>query len=230
MKRKIIALGLVLSMALSLTACGNSFNKHTKKISKILSDLGYEEEDEDYLLDTMDEDGDSDEDGFYASSTNKKAFKHLLEDSFEDVSAKDLTNLFVGNREIDGDSENAFVVYVVELVDEDAASDFYDEAVDSMDEMIDNFKDNFSSLKKEADEYAAESEDIDDNHYQCYLGLESEDYDVNMHMWADIQIDGNTVIVVTGIVSSSGKDGKKITSDVEDFFDAYGVDNPSELA
>ena len=71
MKRKIIALGLVLSMALSLTACGNSFNKHTKKISKILSDLGYEEEDEDYLLDTMDEDGDSDEDGFYASSTNK---------------------------------------------------------------------------------------------------------------------------------------------------------------
>ncbi len=218
---------LAASMMLPLVGC-SAYNSEKAKVKKALISMDFEEEDEDYLLDVIEEDEDE-IDPFFAESSDKKAFKNFLDDEYEDVSHKDIKNIFTGVNKIDNDGNtNEFAVYVVEFNDKDICADYYDETIDQFDEMLDDFDDQFGYLEDQTDTYVVDSEE-GDNRYSIFIHVEYEGEEV--FLIADIWVKNNVAVCIVGDVigEKSSKPCKEIKGNIEDFYASLKMDSPQDL-
>lgn len=209
---KIIALGLTLAMAFTLSACGSAFNSTTGKIAKVLDKAKYEKIDEkDYDDDDME---DYAEDGFYVTLKDSKNLKSLAK-SF-DFDKDDVKAVFAGAKMDDG---NMIMTMVYEFNDKDTAEDFYDD-------MVDELKDEVKDFKEEDDDDSKVETNKGDNFYQFGYQFDWSDWDIYMESYADVRIDGTTVTVITVTASEKKAD---VIDDLNDICEALKIDSPADL-
>ena len=208
--KKIIAVVLSASMALSLAAC-SSTSKLQKDYESALNEIGYEE-----VKDDFDDDFDDlAKDGLYMS-TNKKDEIEDFCDGFDYFDADDASSLTVGIKATN--NGGMFIAMAVTFKDADAAEDF-------LDDMKDEFSGVTDGLESLEDYVKYETVDEDDI-FQVAMDMEYEDF-LTMEEYVEVKVDGKTATMV--LVMASDDDIKEIVGDMEDFYSELGEDSPKEL-
>ncbi len=212
MKRKLIALGLVGSMALALCGCTYSFNFNLggrfteKKVLKFFQDtLDAEEFDIDDLVEACEEnDYDDDfEDGVYVQ-TDKSGTKDIynameLDQFYASIKSAESSVSFFRTNDISKSDRYATIIMDVKFKDKEAAEDFFDDSLEIWNDLSDDI-------------------DFDDDEElnEAYIYLDSVGYDFYAAMYRD-----QDQVVLAVIVND--------TDDIDDFCDEFDVNSPSDL-
>lgn len=212
-----MAIGMTLSMSMSMTGCA-AISNPLKKYTNVLDDMDFEKVDAQDYRKMDEEDGDF-EDGAYALSNNARYFKGLVGDfTYADITGSELASVLAARKWVeDEDHSSNFSVYILQYKNEDDAEDFFDD----LDELLGEDTEYFDFWRDYGD-FEAES---DDDYYLLAGYVETDK--VERYLRVVAYRDGKTVVVAR--VVSQGDDAEDFVDLMDDFCDGADLENPSDL-